>query len=183
MKSNFFKQYEIEIFQLQNKNYEYSFEVDNLFFEHYEGSLTSKGNVRANVLLTKNNDLFHFEMTLNGWVELVCDRSLETYQQNIHGIEKFIYKYDEFEGELGDGLFGLRNGALAINMSDRIYEGIGIQIPFKKLHPKFLENVDLENEENESLIYSSKELETQNDSPEEIDPRWRELLKLKNNNN
>jgi uncharacterized metal-binding protein YceD (DUF177 family) len=183
MLPSYFKKYEIEIFQLQSKKYFYTFEVEKEFFENYEGSLTSNGQVRADVMLHKINNMFHFEVKLVGWIELVCDRSLELYKQEINTTEKFIYRYDEKEGEIDLGLYGVKNGSLTINLTDRIYEGIAVQIPYRKIHPKFkndFEEFGSVDENDISLFYTSKSDETSN---QDIDPRWQTLLKLLNNKN
>jgi len=56
----------------------------------------------------------------------------------------------------------------------------GLEIPMKKLHPRY-ENDD-ENEGDE-LIYSSLNSGRQNDSiaEKEIDPRWKRLEEIKTN--
>ena len=61
--------------------------------------------------------------------------------------------------------------------ADFIYEFITVAVPLKRLHPKFVDEED----ENEDFVYTSGEDDEEKEiSPEEIDPRWKELLKLKN---
>jgi len=67
----------------------------------------------------------------------------------------------------------------AIDMSQYIYEFISMGIPMKKLHPKY----NNENQNNdEQLFYSSTVDDSQTvKNKEEIDPRWEALKKLKDN--
>jgi uncharacterized protein len=62
-----------------------------------------------------------------------------------------------------------------LDMGQYLYELIAVNVPMKRLHPKF-EKDDLEESEIQ-LVYSSPTTET--DNQEEIDPRWEKLKKLK----
>jgi hypothetical protein len=53
-------------------------------------------------------------------------------------------------------------------------------IPFKRLHPKFADEADDDDESEVKLIYSSSsEAETEDDQP--VDDRWEALKKLNKN--
>ena len=63
-----------------------------------------------------------------------------------------------------------------------MFEFIGLEIPMKKLHPRYSEEDDEEKDDDVLLIYSSEEKDQTEDQENEemIDPRWASLKKLKN---
>jgi uncharacterized metal-binding protein YceD (DUF177 family) len=70
-----------------------------------------------------------------------------------------------------------------LNVASIMFEFIGLEIPIKKLHPRFLIEDETEEDEEVIFIYSSEDHEqASNDQEKEemIDPRWASLKKLKN---
>lgn len=180
------RKFDIEIFKLSNKKHDYEYQLDNLFFEEFEDSLIEKGNLDVKVTLDKTETLIQTSFTIKGSVELICDRSLETFDFPIDIEEGLIFKYGEEYAELSDEIISIPRDAQKLNIAQYIYEFIGLAIPMKKLHPRFQEESESEEETDGILIYStgkgegSEEGEDQTGSP---DPRWDILNNLKNNNN
>jgi uncharacterized protein len=70
-----------------------------------------------------------------------------------------------------------------LNLAQYIYEFIGLSIPMKKLHPKFQDEEDEDDENETKLVYRSEDGKKDNKENEEgdgIDPRWNALKDLKN---
>ncbi|NJL14081.1 MAG: DUF177 domain-containing protein [Microscillaceae bacterium] len=70
-----------------------------------------------------------------------------------------------------------------LDLSQYIYEYIGLAIPMKRLHPRYQEEAQAD-EENETLVYQSggePEATTETAPPAQADPRWEALKKLKKN--
>jgi uncharacterized metal-binding protein YceD (DUF177 family) len=111
-------------------------------------------------------------------VELVCDRSLEPYIEPVESDYEVVFKVDvkeETEDENGAvRRFNFSNNTLSIE--DEVRDTIFLNIPIKKLHPKFLD------EEGNPKEFDTKSFgDVQDDEQEEkIDPRWEKLKKLKN---
>lgn len=70
------KKYRVDIAGLQNKRYEYDFEVGNAFFEHFEKSLVKKANLKVEAILEKSETMILIDFRIRGFVNLVCDRRL-----------------------------------------------------------------------------------------------------------
>ena len=118
---------------------------------------------------------FHVE----GTVELTCDRSLELFDHPVSFETKMIFKYGDEEKELSEDVMVILKDTQTINIADLLYEFIGLEVPMKKLHPKFQEEND--NAEEMIMIYSSAEEGEEDEQNEEIiDPRWAALKNLKN---
>ncbi len=164
--------FEIEIFNLENKEYTYDLKVGNDFFKSQEGSVIEEGNVRVHVVLDKSDVFFDLLFWIEGEVALICDRSLEKFNAPISINEKLICKYGQEELEIDEQVIQITKSTQTIDLSQYIYEFISLSIPMKKLHPKFKDEDDDEG----ILIYSSEDGEKVD---KKIDPRWGKLKELK----
>ncbi len=164
--------FEIEIFNLENKEYTYDFKVSNDFFKSREESVVESGSVHVRVVLNKNDAFFDLLFLIEGEVELVCDRSLEKFNEPIDINEKLICRYGSEELEIDEQVIQITKNTQTIDLSQYVYEFISLSIPMKKLHPKFRDEDDDEG----LLIYSSEDDEIVD---KKIDPRWGKLKDLK----
>ena len=179
-------EYIVPIFSLSNKKHEYSFEVQNEFFDAFEDSIVKKGKFNIEVTLDRSETMIVAEITIKGYAELICDRSLDEFRFPIDAKEKVIYKYEDKYEEIDDTLIHIPFGAESLDLSTNIYDLINVQIPMKKLHPRFeeesFEDDDFEEEEESFLVYTSdskeNEAETTRENEQDIDPRWNKLKDL-----
>lgn len=168
------KEFDIDLVNLANERYDYQYIVNSDFFSMFEHSLVEVGNCNINVALTKSETMLICEFGINGTIQLTCDRSLELFDYEIVATEQIIFKYGEQAQELSEEIVVIPRGLATLNLGQYIYEFIGIQVPMKKLHPRYAEEED--GEEDILLIYSSA---TEEESgKEDIDPRWDDLKKL-----
>ncbi len=178
-KEKILARFDINIVSLQNKLYNYEFVCKADFFECFENSLFNTGDCQVNVSFNKSETMITANFDIKGKIELICDRSLEPFDYEIDFLEKIFFKFGLKAQELSDDVIVIPQNMQTLNLSDVIFELIGLQVPMKKLHPKFV-NEDNENDESdEILIYSSettKAEEIEEDKP--IDPRWANLKKL-----
>lgn len=170
--------FNIEIYKLANVKHEYKFEIANTFFALFENSPVTDGHVNVHLEIDKRENLIEASFQFKGEITLVCDRCLEDYQQAIALEEKLIYKYGDEEKEIDERLSIITKQTQVINVGQFIYETIALTIPFKKLHPKFLEE-DYESEGG-SMIYRDSSDDT-DEEKDAVDPRWEVLKNLKNN--
>ena len=168
----------IEIFQLKAGIHHYDFEIKDSFFQLMGTSLIEKGNLRAQVILDKNTDFFKLNFLIKGHVNLICDRSLEEFEQYIDLNKSLIIRYGDKTKEVSDDLETITSDTLTIDLGKYIYEYIGLEIPYKKLHPKFRDQASANDQD--PLVYQT-ETYKKSDLEDDIDPRWKALLKLKDN--
>jgi uncharacterized metal-binding protein YceD (DUF177 family) len=111
-------------------------------------------------------------------VEIVCDRSLEPYIQPIESDYEVVFKVDvqeEKEDENGAvRRFNFSSNTLSIE--DEVRDTIFLNVPIKKLHPKFLDD---EGRPKEFETKSFGDIKEDTDA-EVVDPRWKKLKELKN---
>ncbi len=176
------KELDIEVFRLAEGKQLFNFELNDTFFALMEDSFLEKGNLTIKVLLDKSERLILSEFTIKGTVELLCDRSLEAYDYTLDHHWKLVFKFGEEFKELSEDVVLIPRDIQKLNLSQYIYEFIGLSIPMKKLHPKYKEEDEDKNET--KLVYRSedgkKDKEKNEDNNEPIDPRWNALKDLKN---
>jgi uncharacterized protein len=171
---NVLDRFNIDIFKLSSSSHNYEFNFEEDFFAEFEDSIVETGKGDVHVILEKNESFMKLAVTIEGEVELECDRSLDKFIYPIKTKRRFIFKYGEMEQEVDDEIIIITRDRQRLNIAQYIYECIGLEIPMKKLHPRF----GNEENENDELIYSS-ETDQEEEKTESIDPRWDKLKNLK----
>lgn len=176
-------QYDIDIYGLKEKQYAYDFESRSELFEELEQELIENGHFKTHLTLDKSATMLILNFHIVGNVELVCDRSLEIFEEPLDIQERLILKYGDHNEQLSDEIELIRQDTVRINVASHIFEYIALALPMKKLHPRFrTDEEEMEDEEEIEgiLVYQTPEDETP-EEPEEEDPRWAALKKLKGN--
>jgi uncharacterized metal-binding protein YceD (DUF177 family) len=172
-------QYDIDIYGLKDRQYVYDFESGSEFFQELEQDLIENGQFKTHLTLDKSTTMMILNFHIVGTVELVCDRSLEVFEEPMNIQERLILKFDDHDEQLGDDIELIRHEAVRVNVANYIFEYIALTLPMKKLHPRFRKDDENRNDEQEGiLIYQTPE-ETELESNENEDPRWAALRKLK----
>lgn len=125
----------------------------------------------------KTTHFIRVNFTLDVEVELVCDRSLEPFILAVEDDYEVVFKVDVQE-EKEDEKSAVREFDFSSNtleIGDEVRDTILLNIPIKKLHPKFLD------EEGKVKDFETRSFgDTGGEEEEKIDPRWEKLKKLKN---
>ncbi len=168
----------INIIGLEDKQYEFSYSINERFFGNFENSDLKRGDLTCKAILSKMSSFIRVTFHIKGWIELVCDRSLDPFQYPIQTEGQVIFKYGEEEIDLDDEESIISRNRKEINLAQSIYELISVAVPMKKLHPRY----GTQEEGRDELIYSTQSGEPDIEKKQgEIDPRWEALKKLKNN--
>ncbi|MDB5272663.1 MAG: hypothetical protein JWO58_1030 [Chitinophagaceae bacterium] len=179
------KLFDIDIHNLSQKEYDYQFDIDDRFFSLFEDSIVDKGSLAAKVSMSLHPGVIEMQFIINGTVVIICDRSLEEYDETISSNERLLFKFGEENMEISEEIISITRDTHRINVAQYIYEFITIAIPFKKRHPRFRD--EEENDESEvKLIYQSSTApieEEEEEKKENEDPRWALLKQIKNNLN
>ncbi|MCE7043550.1 DUF177 domain-containing protein [Dyadobacter sp. CY312] len=176
--------YNIDIYGLEDKLYDYDMESGDAFFEELEQDIIESGHFKTHVELTKSATMIQLHFHTEGTVGLVCDRSLEPYEEPFISDDKIILKFGEQNQELTDEIEIINRNTNRINIARYIFEFIALSLPVKKIHPSLRTDEDdnfSEDEDEVVLVYSSEapEDEEGESTDEKIDPRWEALKKLK----
>lgn len=125
----------------------------------------------------KTPHFIRVKFALDVGVTLTCDRSLDTFTHPVEDDYEVVFKVDvQEESEDENGAvrrFDFSSNTLSVQ--EEVRDTILLNIPIKKLHPRFLD------EQGNPKDFAE---ESFGDIPEEgeqqkIDPRWEKLKKLK----
>jgi uncharacterized protein len=164
--------YSVNIIGLGHSAHEFDYKIGDEFFKQYGTEILQGGDFEARVVLDKHETFIDADFNIDGLAKLVCDRSLEPFDQKIKVHRKVMFKYGDEPAELTDEIIIIARDQQSLELGQLMYEFIGLEIPIKKLHPKFRDEADDDSEG--KIVYKSD-----TDEEPEIDPRWDKLKKLK----
>lgn len=165
--------YSVNIIGLSNKAHTFDFRIGDEFFKQYGTEILQGGDFEAKVVLDKHETFIDADFSITGKARLVCDRSLEPFDELVKVHRKIMFKYGEEASELSDEIVIITRDQATLELGQFMYEFISLEIPIKKLHPKFRDEED-DNGEGK-IVYKSES----KDDDSDIDPRWEKLKKLK----
>lgn len=177
--------YGLSLINLKNKEYQHNFLVEDDFFSQFEESIIERATINIDIKMLKSETMIQLYFIFIGNVQLVCDRSLDVFDYPIDFQEKMIFKFGEDDEVISDEIEIINRTRIYLDLNQHIYEFINLAIPMKKLHPRFEEDAEEHDDEDENLkvVYQSNneqnpKKENKSNQTEE-DPRWAALKKLK----
>jgi uncharacterized metal-binding protein YceD (DUF177 family) len=171
------KAFRVNIAGLSNKIHHFQYELGDAFFGQYGTGLVSEGAFHVDVTLDKRETLIEARFVIKGEAKLVCDRSLDPFQYPVKTNKKVVFKYGDADEELSDEIIMIHRDSDSLELGQYMYEFIALEIPIKKLHPRYAE--EAEDDSEGKIIYTSASADGQNEEDKDIDPRWEKLKKLK----
>jgi uncharacterized protein len=173
------KKYKIELGTLEDKTKEFRFEDTPSFFEHLDLIGFVGASFVAHVTLSKSENMLQLALEMTGKLRLICDRSLEEYEQPFTSTDKLILKFSDHSEELDNGLRLIPRGLQVLDLQQDLYDMLCLAVPMKKLHPRF-ENESYDNPEGK-VVYSTQKPSDEASSTE-TESRWAALKNLKFDN-
>ncbi|QIX63124.1 DUF177 domain-containing protein [Hymenobacter lutimineralis] len=172
-------QFDLAIAKLADKTHHFAFELDRAFFEQFDQQLIPDGNLHADVTLHKTDRLLTLDFAIKGTVRLICDRSLDEYDQPLDIQEQLLVRYGDREVELDDNVLQITQDTQTLPIAQHLFDYIGLALPMKKLHPRFQNEPDENPEAETKLIFTTRqEGDDEDDDNDGIDPRWNALKNL-----
>ena len=107
------------------------------FFGLFEESLLKKGKLTVIVKAAREYGNIQLLFSIVGAVVLVCDRSMETFNYPIHMERNVTFKLGKENRELTADLYTIEQKNETINIAQHIYDFVSLEVPMKKLHPRF----------------------------------------------
>lgn len=166
--------FSVNILGLSKKEHSFNFHLGESFFAKYGTEVVSKGEFDALVVLDKRETLIEASFSINGKANLICDRSLDPFDHPIEIEKKLRIKFGETAEEVSDEIIIIPHDQTWLDVGQFMYEFIVLEIPIKKIHPRFAEE-----EEDDDLSADLKLIYQSEKSEDDIDPRWEQLKKLK----
>lgn len=139
------------------------------------GDITFKGG-SLHIDFYRTMQFVRTQFTIDAKVELECDRSLDAFDYNVKQDYEVLFKAEEVE-ESADENGAVRNydhASKQIDLEQDVRDTILLNLPTKKLHPRFLDE-----DGNPKEVLNEKFGDIPDDDEEKIDPRWEKLKELK----
>lgn len=173
-------QYRIPFTGLKLGKHEFEFEINKDFFEAFEYSIVKNGTLNASVILDKQETMMVAEIHITGSIELTCDVCLNQFQSQSDILERLIIKFDEHDdlAESTDEILILKKSEHELDLANIVYEYINLSVPYYNRCDEQGINTSCD----PSMIDKLNSLNNQAEEPEQVDPRWDILKKIKNNN-
>ena len=166
--------FKIDLRELKQDARSFHFHLDDTFFKAIDAPDVKHGELDVNIQVRKVSDLFEFDFHTKGVLHIPCDICLDDMDQPIDSDNHLVVKFgSEYNDD--DDIITVEEDEGILDTSWFIYEFIALSIPIKHVHAPGKCNpamIEMLNEHNAAR--SSEE-----ESEEAIDPRWKELLKIK----
>jgi uncharacterized protein len=129
------RQFVIPFKGLKVGRHDFVFDIDDKFFDGYEGSEITKGNVQAEVILEKKTTMLELYFSLSGKVMVTCDRCLDEFEMPIEFESELFVKFGDVTEEQTDEIIVLSHNEFEIDVAQYIYEFVHLSLPYKRVHP------------------------------------------------
>ncbi len=170
----------VNIVGLSNGIHTFEFECGETFFSKFGNDLLREGNFHVSVVIDKHETFIEVEFDISGIARLVCDRSLEPFDYPLKTSNKIVFKYGDRDEELSDDIVIIHRETATLELGHFFFEFAVLALPLKRLHPKFKEEENEDDDADVRLVYST-EASTEEDKTigeDDIDPRWNILKNL-----
>ncbi|GAA4850186.1 DUF177 domain-containing protein [Algivirga pacifica] len=182
--------YSIDIYNLKNGQHQFEMQVDKALLEYFQSDVMEDVKAKVMLTVTKTETSLQVDIHIDGKVTLLCDRSLEAFDEPFEVDDTLYYKFGEAFEELDDNLFVIPENELQIDLAQALYDFIVLSLPAKRIHPDYRDEWDedelLDEDYAIEIIYEGEKEDDSDDNDEgddddndDIDPRWQDLKKLK----
>ena len=169
------KEFYVPFSGLKQGKHQFTYEIDNTFFESFEYSEFNAAKIVLGVLMNKTSTMLEFELNAKGIVNVNCDISSEPYDETISANLNLIVKFgNDFNNE-DDEILIIPHGEHQVNLAQYIYEILVLSVPQKRIHPGVLDG-SLKSEALKKL--QELQPKEKKENSKDTDPRWDALKKL-----
>jgi len=166
--------FKIDLKSMKDRTNALKFDIDDDFFEALEAPAIHRGKVDVALDIQRVSDFFKLHFHCKGVVEVICDMCLDNMDQPIETDDELVVRFGS-EYEEKDDLVTIPEEEGIIDVAWFIYEFIALGIPIRHVHEPGNCNAAMMD------ILKDHSVSRRNDDGEDaIDPRWKDLLKLKN---
>lgn len=177
---NSLRPYQIPFTGLKKGLHQFDFEVDERFFESFEGSVVSNSKVDVKMELDKKDNFILLNFIIHGTVNLPCNRCEVVLDFVIDGDYPIVVKFDDHHEEDKDDsnadVIYINRNDTHLDVSQLIYEFINLSVPLHRI------NCDNLKEPKPCNFEMLKKLTDYTQHLPEIptaDPRWDNLKNIK----
>jgi uncharacterized metal-binding protein YceD (DUF177 family) len=127
------------------------------------------------ILFYKTDHFIQVKFDVISRIQLVCDRSLKKFTQNVEGSYSILFEpnpLEEYETDK-DAVRQIPSDELTVSIEKEVRDTIMLRLPVRRIHPDFLDEDGIPTE------FETKTFATSQTDEDVVDPRWEALKKLK----
>lgn len=174
-----FNYFNLAFVKLTNGEHQFTYEVNDAFFDYFGNKEISAASVSFNATVIKSDSMIIIDLKGKGVLQATCDRCLNHVNFQVNPDFKVIANLNSSEvptslnDDINLQLIYLRSSDFEINLATSIYESFLPCIPMVK-SCESLENKDCDETVTRIINQTDK-------ADESVDPRWEKLKQLINN--
>lgn len=166
-------QYKIPFAGLSLGDHKFEYNIDNQFFANFENAILHNGNLQIELILRKQETMLLLDFSIHGKIAVICDRCAGEFDLPVDGNANLIIKLGDEKKEMSDNMIMINRHEYEINVAQYIYEYVSLLLPQRIIHA---DDVHGKSTCDKKTLHAIKQL---NIKPQETDPRWNILRKLK----
>jgi len=171
------KEFDISFTGLKLGKHQFSYKIDNTFFDFFQYQEFDKVNIKVDIIFEKKNTMFNLEFISKGFVMVACDLTGESFELNVNGSLSLIVNFGENFNDDNEEILIIPHNSYQLNVGQYIYEMIALSIPTKRVHPGIADGTLDSEVLNRLRNFERKKIEEN----KTIDPRWAKLKELRTN--
>jgi len=149
-------------------------DLGDAYFEALDGAEVSRGRVHVSLSIRKISGFFDLNYSINGAVNVPCDRCLADMQQPVSGERHLTVKFGKTPGE-EDDLVTVDENDGVLDLTWPVYETIALAIPIRHVH----QPGKCDTEMTEALVAHQTARSSETEGNGATDSRWDKLKELK----
>ena len=164
----------IDLKSLKEEETSLEFDLNDSYFEALDNAEVKKGSLHVSVSIRKATGFFELSFHTVGTIIIPCDRCLDDMEQPVETDNRLVVKLGSEYSEEDEIIVVPENEGI-LDMSWFIYEFVALVIPIRHVHAPGKCNPAM----TQALEELSADRSSDEESAQEIDPRWEKLKNLK----
>lgn len=163
------KEFNIPFSGLKQGKHEFSYSIDNAFFESFGYDEFNGADLNVNVTLEKRSTVLELDFRAAGTVNVNCDLTNEPFDLPLETQMELVVKFGDEYNDEDDDILILPHGEHQVNIGQYVYEMLVLAVPAKRVHPGVVDG-SLKSELLDRL--ENMQPKEEKDNNKETDPRW-----------
>ena len=173
-------EFEIVFVKIKDGAHHYSFELDSTFFQEFEYQTAGEVAIRAELKLEKQNHLFQLQLSIDGFMNVACDRCLEALPFPVRAERNVLVKQQVLGARMQSGLIEEDEDLMLVGHNEISFSVAPLFYDLSILSLPLVKNCDDLSVKpcNRVMLEKLELLSGVEDDKTEQDPRWEKLKEL-----
>ncbi|NBC82757.1 MAG: hypothetical protein GVY19_05185 [Bacteroidetes bacterium] len=169
---------------ISDGRHNFDFQIFDEFYKEYPESEVLGGRLSLQIQMDKKPHLIEVFYEFNGFLQVLCDKCLDAYDQEIDGNGMLYVKFGEAQDTHSEELIYLPDSESELDLTHFMYESTNLSLPYRRVHPDDSDgNATCDPEMLAKLnAYKTGHKSDTDTGSDEIDPRWEKLRQLRDSN-